>query len=71
MCLAGKKKKAIESGQAPTQQLRRRSVSALFFKTPAPTEKQINNVFFFFLIIILYFIYFLETFRDKLFIVAT
>ena len=41
-----KKKKAIESGQAPTQHLRTRSVSEHFPKTPAPTEEQITNVFF-------------------------
>ena len=39
-------KKSIESGQAPTQRLRTRSVSEHFSKTPAPTEEQINNVFY-------------------------
>ena len=37
--------KAIESGQAPTQQLRTRSVSEHFSKPPAATEEQINIFF--------------------------
>ena len=46
MCLAKKKKKkkkAVESGQAPTQQLRTRSVSEHFSRTRATIEEQINR----------------------------
>ena len=49
-----KKEKAIEIGQAPTQQLRTCSVSEHFSKTPAPTEEEINIYFIFIIIISLF-----------------
>ena len=53
MCLA-KKKKSIESGQAPTQRLRTRSVSENFFQNSCTYRRTNQQCFLFQLFYILY-----------------